>query len=66
MSVNIPNIIKNGKVNWKTIVPRNFEYVKEEGMDLALSFKRTIYIPFQRLITISGQLSDDVMSKMVF
>ena len=54
MSVNIPNIIKKGEVKWRTIVPKNFEYVKSQGMDLALSFKRTIYIPFQRLIVISG------------
>ena len=39
---------------WRSLAPRNVDYVKENGLDKQLKFGRTIYIPYGKVIVISG------------
>lgn len=41
------------------MVPKNQEYVLREGLDKQLKFGRTIYIPYNKLLVISGDNVDD-------
>ena len=52
---------------WKIIKPSNPEYVKANNLDIELQFMRTIYLPYQKLIVISGHdKTNDKPSKSVF
>jgi len=39
---------------WRSLAPRNVDYMKECGLDKQLKFGRTIYIPYNKVIVISG------------
>ena len=43
---------------WNYILPKNQEYVKEHDLNKQLKFGRTIYIPYNKLIIISGSNVD--------
>ena len=39
---------------WKCLAPKNVDYQKSHGLDKNLKFGRTIYIPYRKVIVISG------------
>ena len=38
--------------------PSNPEYVEKHGLQKSIKFGRTIYVPYQRLLVISGATTD--------
>ena len=44
---------------WLVMQPSNPEYVEKHGLNKAIKFGRTIYIPYNRLLVISGATADE-------
>merc|ERR1711988_1707461 len=43
---------------WQWLRPANEEYVRKEGLNKQLKFGRTLYIPYNKLLVISGDNVD--------
>lgn len=50
---------------WQCLRPRNQDYVKKEGLNKQLKFGRTLYIPYNKLLVISGDNVDLPKSESV-
>jgi hypothetical protein len=42
------------KNKWEALIPINQKYIKKNNLDKTLKYGRTIYIPYNRIIVISG------------
>lgn len=46
------------QTKWQYLLPRNQDYVIKEGLNKQLKFGRTLYIPYNKLLVISGDNVD--------
>lgn len=51
-------LVPDSRKKWQSLKPKNQEYVSKEGLDKQLKFGRTIYIPYDKLLVISGDNVD--------
>ena len=46
------------QTQWYVMAPSNPDYVEKHGLNKSIKFGRTIYVPFQRILVISGATAD--------
>lgn len=48
-------VTQEDNAKWKPIFPKNLQYAKEQDLILDLKFFRIFYVPYERILIVSGE-----------